>query len=54
MTAVRIDGTDITVVPTSPDTFTVSLNTLKTGIYDTVTFVLRNDMDLDYVGGSCG
>lgn len=34
VTAVRIDGTDITVTisPTSPDTFTVSLNTLKTGL----------------------
>ena len=51
VTAVRIDGTDITVTisPTSPDTFTVSLNTLKTGIYDTVRFTLLNGTKQDYV-----
>ncbi len=51
VTAVRIDGTDITVTisPTSPDTFTVSLNTLKTGIHDTVRFTLLNGTKQDYV-----
>lgn len=51
VTAVRIDGTDITVTisPTDPDTFTVSLNSLKTGVYDAVRFTLLKGTKQEYV-----
>ncbi len=51
VTAARIDDADmpVTISASSPDTFTVALDALKTGIYDQVRFTLLNGTKQEYV-----